>query len=135
MKNHWLHLQQEGSFFKKWLWDKSKLILPKYKLAGDWALWQTFAQHTEYYQFDKPLGAFRIRQRQLSARLRDKYDAEISLTFSIDKRNKVFNQLYHMRQELYANVISISPTGDIIHTKEKQFVRDYFYKIKPFVQN
>jgi hypothetical protein len=76
---HWNFLQQEGTFFRYWLWSSinpDQTIRPM-KLAGDWNLWRLFAQHSSLVQTKFVLGNFRIQNDQLSARLRDKYMAEI----------------------------------------------------------
>jgi hypothetical protein len=77
---HWSFIQQEGIFFRKWLWDSvdvDRTVRPM-KLAGDWNLWRLFAQKASLVQTTFTLGRFRIRAEQLSARLRDKYMAEIN---------------------------------------------------------
>lgn len=76
---HWNFLQQEGVFFRKWLWsaiDPERAIRPM-KLAGDWNLWRLFAEHSSLVQTKLALGRFRIVEGQLSALQRDKYLAEI----------------------------------------------------------
>ena len=77
--HHWPFHQQEGTFFRRWLWeaiDPERNIRPM-KLAGDWNLWRLFAQHANLVQSNYPMGAFRVRQDQLSGKHRDKYMAEI----------------------------------------------------------
>ncbi|MBA84787.1 MAG: hypothetical protein CML69_08625 [Rhodobacteraceae bacterium] len=76
---HWNFLQQEGTFFRRWLWASIKpdqTIRPM-KLAGDWNLWRLFAERSSLVQSKFVLGSFRIQEGQLSARLREKYMAEI----------------------------------------------------------
>ena len=77
--HHWPFHQQEGTFFRRWLWDVIDPIvnIKPMKLAGDWNLWRLFAQHSNLVQSNYPLGAFRIGTDQLSAKHRDKYMNEI----------------------------------------------------------
>ena len=126
---HWYHLQQEGTFFKKSLWFRAKHVLRGYSLAGDWALWREFARHAEYFQFDKPLGAFRKRNGQLSIARRDEYNAEIEATLPMKQRDEAFQRLYAQRDTLSANVIRIGkPGGKIIVEKEYKIVQEMFDK-------
>lgn len=97
---HWYHLQQEGSFFTGRLWRKSKHALLNYHLAGDWALWKEFSHHAQYYQVNIPLGAFRIRDGQLSSASRDKYEHEINLSVPKITRDVSYEKLYSQRRSL-----------------------------------
>jgi hypothetical protein len=76
---HWAFLQQEGTFFRKWLWnsiDPDRTFRPM-KLAGDWNLWRLFAGKSALVQWKVPLGGFRTGGDQLSVRQRDQYMAEM----------------------------------------------------------
>ncbi|NQV95250.1 MAG: exostosin family protein [Sphingomonadales bacterium] len=77
---HWDYIQQEGTFFRKWLWKKinpASSILPL-KLAGDWNIWRLMAAETSFAQVSYPLGGFRVSINQLSSRHRDRYVLEIN---------------------------------------------------------
>ncbi len=63
----WSFLQQEGSFFKKKLWDASEGLSKEYRLIGDWDLWQRMATLTPYITIDIFMGSFRKREGQLSS--------------------------------------------------------------------
>lgn len=102
---HWLHLQQEGMFFTKSLWFKSKHALRGFRLAGDWSLWREFARHAEYHQVCRPLGAFRARAGQLSVARFPEYEAEIEAALPMEKRRIGFDGLYAQRQTLCCVVI------------------------------
>ena len=64
---HWRNLQQEGTFWRKRLWDKAGGIDARFRLAGDWDLWRRMAQHSAYLQLPCTLAAFHKRDGQLSA--------------------------------------------------------------------
>lgn len=85
---HWDYLQQEGTFFRKWLWqavNPSKTIL-EMKLAGDWNLWRMMAAKAWFAQVSHPLGGFRISDNQLSTSQHDRYVAEIEDVLSNTER-------------------------------------------------
>ena len=63
---HWRNLQQEGTFWRKRLWDKAGGIDARFRLAGDWDLWRRMAQHSAYLQLPCTLAAFHKREGQLS---------------------------------------------------------------------
>jgi glycosyltransferase involved in cell wall biosynthesis len=90
---HWRHLQQEGMFFRKSLWFRSKHALSGFRYAGDWRLWQEFSNHADYYQTDKALGAFRSRPGQLSKAFQKEYEAEINNTISEKERTGLYHEL------------------------------------------
>ncbi|NRA31184.1 MAG: glycosyltransferase, partial [Parvularculaceae bacterium] len=73
---HWDFVQQEGTFFRRRIWDAIDLETEfrAFKLAGDWNLWRNFAKTTELYQVGYPLGYFHERPGQLSQRERAKYE-------------------------------------------------------------
>lgn len=91
----WSFVQQEGTFFKKSLWDK----LDKYndfsslKYAGDWNLWRRFAQYADIYQFEFPLGSFTVRPGQLSQVARSDYENEIEEIVSLERRTDAFKRV------------------------------------------
>ena len=95
--HHWHFLQQEGMFFKKRLWFKAKHALSGFKLAGDWSLWREFAHHAEFFQNEKPLGAFRRRKGQLSIEKFDDYISEIDHSIPANKRTELFLYLRKMK--------------------------------------
>lgn len=85
---HWHFLQQEGTFFRRWLWaaiNPDQTIRPM-KLAGDWNLWRLFAERSSLVQTKFVLGSFRIQEGQLSARMYEKYMAEIDGIISKETR-------------------------------------------------
>lgn len=61
-------IQQESTFWRRSLWDKAEgpRVLRAYRLAGDFALWSAFVAHADLHGIEAPLGAFRVRDNQLS---------------------------------------------------------------------
>ncbi|KAA8605398.1 hypothetical protein AL036_19285 [Salipiger aestuarii] len=81
---HWNFLQQEGAFFRNWLWRSIKpedTIAPM-RLAGDWNMGRLFAAKASLVQTKMALASFRITQGQLSASQRESYQAEIDALIS-----------------------------------------------------
>jgi len=92
---HWDFVQQEGTFFRRWLWDAAnpqESIRPM-RLAGDWNLWRLFARHASLVQSPAALGGFRVTGQQLSALQRDKYLAEIEAAVPADERAAKLREL------------------------------------------
>lgn len=92
---HWNFLQQEGMFFRKWLWSavKPNQTIRSMKLAGDWNLWRLFAEQASLVQTKLALGRFRIVDGQLSAQQRDKYMAEIDAIIPPETRRQHLAEL------------------------------------------
>ncbi|MDQ0115235.1 glycosyltransferase [Paenibacillus harenae] len=90
-------IQQEGTFWKKKVWEAAGGISTKLKLAGDFELWVKFAQQEVLWLFNGPLGIFRVRTGQLSENL-DKYfnemDAVIPLSQKEQNWQEVLRQAY-----------------------------------------
>jgi glycosyltransferase involved in cell wall biosynthesis len=63
-KGYWL--QQESTFWRRSLWDKVGAQIPKYDLAGDFALWTQFYEHANLVGLTYPLGGFRMIEGQRS---------------------------------------------------------------------
>lgn len=61
----WIVIQQESTFWKRNLWEKSggKLII---RWAFDIELWTKFFKHAEHYHSMSPIGAFRKGQQSMS---------------------------------------------------------------------
>lgn len=92
---HWNFLQQEGTFFRKWLWAaiKPEETIAPMRLAGDWNLWRLFAAKASLVQTKMTLATFRITDGQLSASQRDRYMAEIDATVSEADRRAALERL------------------------------------------
>ncbi len=88
---NWQCLQQEGTFWRKRLWDKVEGINTSFKYAGDWDLWRRFAEHEDLVQFPTSLALFQIRNNQLSSQNSSEtaelnYNNEINKIISSEKR-------------------------------------------------
>ena len=87
---HWRTLQQEGTFWRKRLWDVVGGLDCRYRLVGDWDLWRRMAQHAEYVQLSQPLAGFRKHPGQLSEG--KSYSEEIEAALSARKRCAAFRR-------------------------------------------
>ena len=95
--DHWVTIQQEGTFWRKWLWDKVGGIDNRFELAGDWDLWRRFARYTDIVQVDFPLGAFRQSEGQMSLRKNGKsYRKEIESVVPFKKRQEAIKDMAHI---------------------------------------
>ncbi|NET76672.1 tetratricopeptide repeat protein [Okeania sp. SIO1F9] len=124
---HWEMLQQEGTFFSKALWLKSKHGLKGFELAGDWNLWREMAHHGVYYQYESPLGAFRRRAGQLSVERIGDYRSEIERVVPLEVRKGRFEELYR-KQEWGANLIKSDMSGRMV--VEVELVREVYEKVR-----
>ncbi|TSC54567.1 MAG: family 2 glycosyl transferase [Parcubacteria group bacterium LiPW_30] len=68
-------IQQDSVFWKKSLWNKRKINIDSFRLAGDYALWVEFAKHTPLFSFNKQVSIFRKHYGQLSESM-DEYRKE-----------------------------------------------------------
>jgi glycosyltransferase involved in cell wall biosynthesis/ubiquinone/menaquinone biosynthesis C-methylase UbiE len=112
---HWEFVQQEGTFFRKALWDKSGCSreISKFNLAGDWNMWRLFAHFEEFYQVTVALGAFCLQAGQLSEQM-DTYLDEINSVLPSEKRLICLNNLpAKLSRKL---LVTYYPQGDV-HVK------------------
>jgi len=84
---HWSFFQQEGSFFRKFLWDEVGGCDMRFRLAGDWDLWRRMAAICAPFKIAMILGAFRTRPGQLSANMTD-YRDELEKNAPLQDRQK-----------------------------------------------
>lgn len=82
-------IQQDSVFWKSSLWDKARSTISSFRLAGDYALWVTFAKHAPLWSFNKQVSMFRKRPGQLSANMTE-YNQEQAViaphNFFLEKR-------------------------------------------------
>lgn len=84
----WHCLQQEGTFWRKRLWDKAGGLDTSFRLAGDWDLWRRFANYAEIVHVPLPLAAFCQHEGQLSRRLWKNYCEEVDKTIALTERRQ-----------------------------------------------
>lgn len=60
-------VDQESVFWRRSLWKKAQPHILSWRLAGDYALWITFAHYAPLWSFNKQVSIFRRRPGQLSA--------------------------------------------------------------------
>jgi len=67
-------IQQESTYWRRDLWTKSGgSISQDYRYAGDFELWMRFYKHADQYTSPALIGAFRMRQDQISAKYYAQY--------------------------------------------------------------
>jgi hypothetical protein len=91
---HWPFVQQESTFWRKRLWDRTGGLNPALRLAGDWDLWSRFARTAPLVHVNRQLGAFHSRPGQLSTDL-DAYWAEVNQLAPLAQRQQRFRTSLH----------------------------------------
>ncbi|MCA0456155.1 MAG: glycosyltransferase [Chloroflexi bacterium] len=85
IRRGWYHgrglgfIRQEGTFWRRSLWNKVGGIHPALHYAMDFDLWRRFAVHAPLVTVDQHLAAFRTQPEQKTSAL-DKYYAEARIT-------------------------------------------------------
>ena len=74
-------IEQEATFWRPRLWQKTGGVDPNFRLAGDFDLWRRFARQTDLVIVDAILGCFRVRAGQLTTDMAH-YHAEIDASLS-----------------------------------------------------
>lgn len=69
-------VQQDSVYWKRSLWEKARPRISSFRLAGDYALWTTFAIYTPLWSFNKQVSVFRKRAGQLSVVMEQPYRQE-----------------------------------------------------------
>jgi|HubBroStandDraft_6_1064221.scaffolds.fasta_scaffold68659_3 glycosyltransferase involved in cell wall biosynthesis len=77
-------IQQEGTFWRPGLWEKTGGLNANFRFAGDFDLWRRFAMQSDLVIVDAILGCFRVRTGQLTDDMK-RYHAEIDSSLSSDE--------------------------------------------------
>lgn len=129
---HWDFLQQEGTFFRSWLWravDPAKTI-SKMKLAGDWNLWRLMAEKAAFAQVSWPLGGFRISGDQLSVAQRNSYFEEIDNILPKEKRKDLMKSIFSKNFAVRRKVkVREGSTFEIIEESIEKQAEYRYYKV------
>lgn len=93
--HHWNFLQQEGTFFRRLLWDSldNEREFRKFRYAGDWNLWRNLANIAELHQVPWVMGSFFVYPDQISTAKRYLYDAEINMTVPLEERARSLREM------------------------------------------
>lgn len=126
--SHWAYIQQEGTFWQKWLWDAAGGINTNFRLAGDWDLWRRMAQHAPYIQLPWYMGVFRKRPGQLSQNLMA-YNNEIASVSPIRMRAKALRKMCRSLSNLSASIVLFTPSGKI-QLAQKKLVPSWKMRIR-----
>jgi GT2 family glycosyltransferase len=95
---HNTYVQQEGTFWRGWLWRQVGGLNNKLNLAGDYDLWIRFAKVAELFPINRVMAVFRFRNGSLSSN-KEAYSAEVDSIVSYSERDKFHNQLIRLLSE------------------------------------
>jgi glycosyltransferase involved in cell wall biosynthesis len=103
-KTDYLHfIQQEGTFWKRELWEKLKRgINNRYKLAGDYFLSTSFSRFEKLTTLHSSLAGFRLHSEQLHSNYFSKYKKEMKDILDVKPNNieKMTFKLYKIYNNL-----------------------------------
>lgn len=85
-------IQQESTFWRRSLWGKAGVFNSNLKLAGDFFLWKSFAEHAELYTLNVVLAGFRKHEEQKSSNISEYYK-EISSLVNVGLIAKILYRL------------------------------------------
>jgi hypothetical protein len=102
-------LQQEGTFWRKKLWDTVGGLDASYQLAGDWDLWRRFAHRGELLHVPYALGCFRRHGNQRST-ASGRYYTEIDESIPPEERAARFRRLEPRLAELTVKWLTAGET-------------------------
>lgn len=123
----WQFIQQEGTFWRKRLWDAAGGLDTTMRLAGDFDLWRRFAAHADLWHFMGPLASFRRRSGQLSEDA-GKYCAEIDRVVSLEQKEKDWKWLvgqFSANDEQFTVPILYYDWNTDEYKESFPFLRDY----------
>jgi hypothetical protein len=97
-------VQQEGTFWRKSLWQLAGPLNSSLKLAGDWDLWRRFSAYSDLVTVRGILGLYRRRSDQLSAQMGSYYEEIESIINSIDLTYDK-DQEDHLKENYFGTVV------------------------------
>ena len=66
-------IQQESTFWRRSLWERTGAGLETSSIAGDFEIWARFFAYAKLYSVAVPLGGFRVHGNQISVQRRGEY--------------------------------------------------------------
>lgn len=94
-------IQQESTFWRRSLWERSGPINTSFEYAGDFDLWSRFFRNSAVlFGTSCPLGCFRFQEKQRSAMCLDKYLTEAG--HSLAQLRKDLNWKLNFKRQLIA---------------------------------
>jgi len=123
---NWEFLQQEGTFFKRKLWDSVVDVnrFRSFRLAGDWYLWKQLAEATDIYLISEPLGVFCQTENQQSSNM-DAYREEIeSIIPFMERRSSLMKKV-----GISSRVKYLYPTERGLYLRTNTIAGHYLYRI------
>jgi|GEM_PF-1099927 len=117
---HWDPVPQEGTFFRKWLWDAAEpaRTLRPLRRAGDWNLWRLFAQRANLVQWSIPLGCVTTAPDRLAARLQGRHEQEVDAIVTRADRAAALRALGDAGQVVQRSFKSRHPDGQLVIVDE-----------------
>ncbi|OIO20042.1 MAG: glycosyltransferase [Candidatus Magasanikbacteria bacterium CG_4_9_14_0_2_um_filter_41_10] len=111
----WKIIQQESTFWRRSLWDKTGGTLCK-EWAFDTELWTRFFMETDHYHVDVPLGAFRKGPQSKSVSDEKSFldPSERHLSKMREKtriKDKIYTVLYVVCKKVFWPVLAIIPSS------------------------
>lgn len=101
-RKHWI--QQESTFWRRDLWERTGAGLSEEVLACDHELWARFFRHARLYQTDGLIGAFRYRPAQRSLELRNRYLREMRDVLTREEASREAQTLTDEKAEIYSEI-------------------------------
>jgi len=91
-------IQQESTFWRRRLWDRTGGLNPHLRFAGDFDLWLRYFEADRLYLADCLIGAFRLHStQQISQRFIHEYHAEVAAAYRLLWQRKTIPQRVILR--------------------------------------
>jgi hypothetical protein len=116
---HWPFVQQESTFWRKSLLDRTGGVNTAVRLAGDWDLWRRFARVTPLVHVQRQLGAFCVRPGQQSANP-GAYRAEVDSMIPRAQRQRDLRDAWPQSRQDLATVVGATERQDGTWQREQR---------------